>query len=580
MHVATVPNRTSRPAILLREKYRKDGKDKIRTLANLSDWSSERIESLRAVLRGDRLLPVDQAVQIERSLPHGHVLAALTTARRARLEELLPRRGSQRKRDLAYGLIIARLLEPAAKLATARILDPATATHSLGETLGLGGVTAKEIYATLDWLGKEQDFIEASLARRHLKEGTLLLYDVTSTYLEGSCCELAKRGYSRDHRRDRPQLVVGLMCAADGCPIAVEVFEGNTADPSTVAAQIDKVKQKFKLQRVVMVGDPGMLTSARIDETLRPAGLDWITALRAPAIQALAAEGGPLQLSLFDNCDMAEITSPDFPDERLMVCKNPLLADDRKRKRNELLAATEAALTKLEARVKRSKNPLRGKAAIGKALTPILAKHKVGKYFTTTINSRSFKFSRDDAAIAAEALLDGIYVVRTSLAAEHSDGASTVRSYKNLSVVERAFRSIKTVDLELRPVYHWTAPRVRAHVLLCMLAYYLEWHMRQSLAPILFHDHDPVGREAQRTSPVAKAKPSAAARDKAKSKRTDPAHGPRLPVHSLQTLLADLATLTRNHVRIGASKLAILHTTPTQVQRRAFELLGVTLDTT
>lgn len=578
MYVTVVPNRNSPPAILLRESYREAGKTKNRTLANLSKWPSERIELLRAVLRGDKLLPANQVVEIERSLPHGHVLAALATARRIGLEALLPRRGSQRKRDLAYGLIIARLLEPAAKLATARMLDPATASHSLGETLGLGSVGANEVYATLDWLGKEQDFIETTLARRHLNEGALLLYDVTSTYLEGRCCELAKHGYSRDHRRDRPQIVVGLMCAADGCPVAVEVFEGNTADPSTLSAQIDKLKQKFKLRRVVMVGDRGMLTSARIDETLRPAGLDWITALRAPAIQALAADG-PLQLSLFDDRDMAEITSPAYPGERLVVCKNPLLADERTRKRNELLAATEAELAKLQARVQRPKNPLRGAAEIGTVLGAVLGKRKMGKHFTTVITDNSFTFTRDDAAIAAEAALDGIYVVRTNLPAEQSDAASTVRAYKNLAVVERAFRSLKTVDLELRPVYHWTAPRVRAHVLLCMLAYYLEWHMRQSLAPILFDDHDPMAREAQRTSPVAKAKPSDAAREKAKSKQTDPAHGPRLPVHSLRTLLADLATLTRNNVRIGANKLTILLATPTQIQRRAFNLLGVTLNT-
>lgn len=579
MYVTVIPNRSSPPAILLRESYREAGKTKNRTLANLSGWPSDRIELLRAVLRGDKLLPADQVVQIERALPHGHVLAALATARRAGLEALLPRRGSQRKRDLAYGLIIARLLEPAAKLATARMLDPATASHSLGDMLGLGGVSANEVYATLDWLGKEQDFIETTLARRHLKEGALLLYDVTSTYLEGRCCELAKHGYSRDHRRDRPQLVVGLMCAADGCPIAVEVFEGNTADPSTLSAQIDKLKQKFKLRRVVMVGDRGMLTSARIDETLRPAGLDWITALRAPAIQALAAKGGPLQLSLFDDRDMAEITSPAYPGERLVVCKNPLLAEERARKRTELLAATEADLAKLQARVQRPKNPLRGAAEIGTALGAVLGRRKMGKHFTTTITDKSFSFTRDDTAITAEAALDGIYVVRTNLTAEQSDAANTVRAYKNLAVVERAFRSLKTVDLELRPVYHWTAPRVRAHVLLCMLAYYLEWHMRQSLAPLLFDDHDPIGREAQRTSPVAKAKPSTAAHEKAKSKQTDPAHGVRLPVHSLRTLLDDLATLTRNNVRIGASKLTILLATPTEIQRRAFGLLGVTLNT-
>src|SRR5438128_903844 len=339
MYVAVVPNRGSPPAILLRESYREAGKTKNRTLANLSRWPAERIEQLRAVLRGDKLLPAAAAVEIIRALPHGHVLAALGTARRIALDAVLPRRASQRRGpsahgldpwgDLALALIVARLLEPAAKLATARMLDPATACHSLGEMLGLGKVTAKEVYAALDWLGREQPFIEAKLARRHLKDGALLLYDVTSTYLEGRCCELAQHGYSRDHRGDRPQIVIGLMCAADGCPVAIEVFEGNTADPMTLAAQIDKLKQRFKLQRVVMVGDRGVLTSARIEQTLRPAGLDWITALRAPAIKQLAAAGGPLQPSLFDDREMAEITSPDYPGERLVVCKNPLLAEER-----------------------------------------------------------------------------------------------------------------------------------------------------------------------------------------------------------------------------------------------------------
>src|SRR5207253_3207253 len=319
-------------------------------------------------LRGDKLLPAAAAVEIVRALPHGHVLAALGTARRIALDAVLPRRVPQRRRDLALALIVARLLEPAAKLATARMLDPATASHSLGEMLGLGKVAAKEVYAALDWLGREQPFIEATLARRHLKEGALLLYDVTSTYLEGRCCELPQHGYSRDRRGDRPQIVIGLMCAADGCPIAVEVFEGNTADPMTLSLQIDKLKQRFKLQRVVMVGDRGLLTSARIEQTLRPAGLDWTTALRAPAIKQLAAEGGPLQPSLFDDRDMAEITSPDYPGERLVVCKNPLLAEERARKRVELLAATEMELARIAARVQRARSPLRGAAAVGQAV--------------------------------------------------------------------------------------------------------------------------------------------------------------------------------------------------------------------
>jgi Transposase DDE domain len=530
MYVAVIPNRGSPPAILLRESFRDNGKTKNRTLANLSDWPAERIELLRAVLRGERLLPAADAVQIARALPHGHVLAALATARRIELDALLPRRALQRRRDLALALIVARVLDPAAKLATARMLDPATASHSLSEVLGLGRVTAREVYATLDWLGSEQSFIEASLARRHLRNGTLLLYDVTSTYLEGRCCELARYGYSRDHRRDRPQLVIGLLCAADGCPVAVEVFEGNTADPATLAAEIDKLKQRFKLHRVAMVGDRGLLTEARITETLRPAGLDWITALRAPAIKALATDNGPLQLSLFDQRDMAEITSPDYPGERLVVCRNPLLAAERARKRDDLLAATEKDLARIQARVQRARQPLRGAAEIGKALGAVLSQRKVGKHFTTTITDHDFSFARNHSAIAAEAALDGVYVLRTNLPAAQLDAADTVRAYKSLAGVERAFRSMKTVDLQLRPVFHWTAPRVRAHVLLCMLAYYLEWHMRRRLAPMLFDDHDPAARETQRASPVANATPSPAARDKAASKRTDPAHGEPLPL--------------------------------------------------
>ncbi len=604
MYVAVVPNRGSPPAILLRESYREAGKTKNRTLANLSRWPAERIEQLRAVLRGDQLLPAAEAVEIVRALPHGHVLAALGTARRIALDTVLPRRAPQRRRDLALALIVARLLEPAAKLATARMLDPATASHSLGEMLGLGKVAAKEVYAALDWLGREQRFIEAQLARRHLKDGALLLYDVTSTYLEGRCCELAQHGYSRDHRGDRPQIVIGLMCAADGGPVAVEVSGpapaqagGNTADPVTLAAQIDKLKQRFKLQRVVMVGDRGVLTSARIEQTLRPAGLDWITALRAPAIKQLAAAGGPLQPSLFDDRDMPtgqarglkahEITSPDYPGERLVVCKNPLLAEERARKRAELLAATEKELALIVGRVQRARSPLHGAAAIGQAVGAVLGRRHMAKHFQIRITDDTFSFAQNPLTIAAEAALDGIYVIRTNLPAAQSDAPTgqargltahaTVRAYKSLSGVERAFRSLKTVDLELRPVFHWTAPRVRAHVLLCMLAYYLQWHMRQSLAPMLFDEPDPAAREAQRTSPVAKAEPSPAAQRKAARKRTDPAEGEPLPVHSFHTLLGDLATLTRNVVRLGHDHLTAVLATPTPTQHRALDLLGVTL---
>src|ERR1700757_2795513 len=445
MYVAVVPNRGSPPAILLRESYREAGKTKNRTLANLSRWPAERVAQLRAVLRGDKLLPAAAAVEIVRALPHGHVFAALGTARRIALDAVLPRRAPQRRRDLALALIVARLLEPAAKLATARMLDPATASHSLGEMLGLGRVAAKEVYAALDWLGCEQPFIEATLARRHLKHGALLLYDVTSTYLEGRCCELAQHGYSRDHRGDRPQIVIGLMCAADGCPVAVEVFEGNTADPVTLSVQIEKLRQRVKLQRVVMFGDRGVLTSARIEQTLRPAGLDWITALRAPAIKQLAAAGA-LQFSLFDTRDMAEITSPDYPDERLVVCKNPLLAEERRRKRDELLALTEADLSKIQTRVGREKNPLRGAGAIGKAVGAVIGKRKMAKHFELTITDEAFSFTRKTEAIAEEARFDGFYVLRTSVPVQQADTAATVRAYKSLAQVERAFRCIKTVD--------------------------------------------------------------------------------------------------------------------------------------
>jgi hypothetical protein len=409
----------------------------------------------------------------------------------------------------------------------------------------------------------------------HLGEGTLVLYDVTSTYLEGRHCPLAHRGYSRDHRADRPQLVIGLLCAADGCPVAVEVFEGNTADPATVASQIARLKDRFRLKRVVVVGDRGMITDARIEQGLRPAGLDWITALRAPAIKALAAEGGPLQLSLFDDRDMAEITSPDFPDERLVVCKNPLLAGERARKREELLSATENDLIRIRTRVERARQPLRGAAEIGRAVGAVIDKRKMAKHFVTEITDTTFGFARQQDRIDAEALRDGLYVLRTNLTAEQSDAATTVRSYKSLAQVERAFRSMKTVDLEIRPVFHWTAPRVRAHVLLCMLAYYPEWHMRKALAPVLFDDENKAQAEAARSSPVAKARVSEAARQKACARLSDPAHGEVLAVHSFRTLLADLGTLTKNVVCFGGESELTVLAKPTPVQQRALRLLVV-----
>jgi hypothetical protein len=572
MYVAVVPNRSSRPAILLRESYRDGARVKNRTLANLSDWSSEKIEALRAALRGDKLVPAGEGMEIVRALPHGHVAAALGMARQIGLDELLPD-GPERQRDLALALIVERLIDPASKLATLRALDETTAINSLGMTLGLGEVNVKEVYAALDWLGMAQPSVEDALARRHLRDGTLVLYDVSSSYVEGRCCELAAFGHSRDGRPDKMQIVYGLLCAADGCPVAIEVFEGNTGDPSTVGNQIAKLKERFGLTRVVLVGDRGMITDARIRDDLKPAGIDWITALKAPAIQKLAAEGGPLQLSFFDERDLAEIESPDFPGERLVVCKNPALTEERRRKRDELLDATEQDLKDIQKRIASKRKPLRGADEIGIAVGKVIGRRKVGKHFDLTITDDQLSFTRDHAAIAKEAALDGFYVLRTSVPADAIDTDNTVRAYKGLARVERAFRCIKATDLDIRPIYHWASPRVRAHVFLCMLAYYLEWHMRQALAPMLFDDHDRAAGEALRSSPVAKAEPSPAAKRKAKKKRTDDGQ----PVHSFRTLLADLATLTRNTVRCGKAPAVTLFARPTEIQQRAFDLLGIKL---
>lgn len=579
MHIESVPNRKSHPTILLRESYRAGGKVRKRTIANLTHWPEHLVEGLRTLLRGGVALGrAEEALTIARSLPHGHVAAVLGTAERLGLPKLLAeRRGgpaSRRCRDLVLALIVNRVIAPASKLATVRALNPQTAASSLGERLGLGAVAEREVYEALDWLLEQQPRLEAALARRHLAGGTLVLYDVSSSYLEGRCCPLARHGYSRDHRGDRPQIVYGLLCSRDGCPVAIEVFEGDTADPATLAGQVDKLKARFALERVVVVGDRGMITSARIREDLRPAGLDWITALRAPAIRALA-DSGPLQLSLFDDRDLAEIASPDYPGERLIVCRNPLLAAERRRKRDDLLAATEIGLARIRQAIVRKRAPLRGAAAIGLAVGAVLDKHRMAKHYELTITDTGLAWRRKDAAIAAEARLDGLYVIRTNLPAEVLSAEQTVGAYKSLARVERAFRSLKTVDLEIRPVFHWTAPRVRAHVLLCMLAYYVEFHMRRALAPILFDDHDRAAAATARTSIVAPAERSPAARRKVATRRTDDG----LPVHSFRSLLDDLATLCLNKLSLPSnpSYRFDMPTAPTPLQARAFELLGVSI---
>jgi hypothetical protein len=577
MYIESVPNRNSPPAILLRESYRDAGKIKKRTIANLSDWPTEIVEGLRTLLKGGKVAPADQeSIIARRALPHGHVAAVLGTLRNIGLDRMLgpPR---NRCRDLVIAMIVARLIAPASKLATARMLDPLTASSSLGEVLGLGPVDEDELYVALDWLGERQEAIEKALARKHLHDGTLVLYDVSSSYVEGRCCELARLGYNRDGKKGKLQIVYGLLCAADGRPVAIEVFEGDTGDPRTLAAQIDKIKKRFALERVALVGDRGMITQARLDAEIAPAGLDWITALRAPAIRTLV-EAGALQMSLFDQRDMAAITSPDYPGERLIVCRNPDLARERTRKRDDLLAATEADLAVIAAAVRRARNPLRGEAEIALKVGAVVNRHKVAKHFELSIGEATFSFHRKTEAIAAEAALDGIYVVRTNLPKKLLDDAATVGAYKSLARVERAFRSLKTVDVHLRPIFHWTTPRVRAHVLLCMLAYHVEHHMRARLAPMLYDETDHEAAAAMRASIVAKAERSEVARRKQTTGLTDDG----LPVHSFQSLLADLATYARIQATTALNDKYVftLHTRPTPIQQRAFELLAVNPDRT
>ena len=574
MYIETVPNRNSPPAILLREGWREDGKVKKRTLANLSKWPQPKIDTLRRLLKNEPLVGRDEAFDIVRSRPHGHVAAVLGTLKRLGLDRLIAAPGSP-ERDRAVALIVARVLCPGSKLATARNLAEANAGDSLAGTLGLGAVDEDDLYAAMDWLLQRQARIERALARRHLADGALVLYDLTSVYLEGRKCPLARRGHSRDGKRGKLQIEFGLLCDAEGRPVAVEVFAGNTADPMTVGSQIDKLRERFGLSKVVLVGDRGMLTEARIREEVKPAGLDWIGALRAPAIRTLV-ESGAVQMSLFDETDLVEVQSDAYPGERLMVCRNPLLAEERARKRGELLEATEALLEPIVAATRRKQRRLKGADKIGERVGKVIGRYKMAKHFAWSIDEQGlFAYRRDAGSIAAEAALDGLYVIRTSLAESEMSAAGAVRAYKRLSSVERAFRSLKSVDLKVRPVFHRTAERVRAHVLLCMLAYYVEWHMRKRLAPLLFDDEDPAAAEAARASVVAPAKASESARRKAQRKRTEDGR----PVHSFRTLLSDLATVTKNRVapRLPGAEPFDLLTRPTELQRKAFQLLSVRL---
>ena len=501
MYIESVPNRNSPPAILLRESYRDAGKVRKRTLANLSKWPPTLVDGLRVLLKGGTAVAdLTTAFDIIRSRPHGHVAAVLGSLRKLRLERLIaPAASPERARVIA--LIVARILAPGSKLATARGLAADTARDSLAEMLGIESVDEDELYAAMDWLLERQGAIEQRLAKRHLSDGALVLYDLSSTYFEGRCCPLAKRGYSRDGKRGKLQIVFGLLCNREGCPVAVEVFEGNTADPRTVGAQLDKLRRRFALERVVLVGDRGMLTEARIREEVAPAGLDWITTLRAPAIRELVSSG-TVQRSMFDDTDLAEIRCDAYPGERLIVCRNERLAQERAHKREALLQATEALLTPIVAATQREKRRLKGKEKIALRVGKVIAKYKMAKHFALDITETTFAWRRNTEAIAAEAALDGLYIVRTSVPATELDAEHAVRAYKGLSVVERAFRSLKTVDLKVRPIYHYAAARVRAHVFLCMLAYYVEWHMRQRLKALLFDDEEPEVAEAERASVV------------------------------------------------------------------------------
>jgi hypothetical protein len=572
MYVVKVPNRGSPPAVLLRESYREAGKVKNRTLANLSAWPEAKVEALSRVLKGQPApaAAAEGAFEITRSLPHGHVAVVLGMLRQLGLEELIAPEPS-RQRDLVTAMAVAQVIAPDSKLAIARGLRDETAASSLGEVLHLGGCDEDDLYAAMDWLAARQEKIEDALAARHLAGGTLVLYDVSSAAFEGRTCPLGAIGHPKDGVRGRLQIVYGLLTSKDGAPVAIEVFKGNTGDPATVAAQVAKLKDRFALTRVVLAGDRGMLTAARLREDVRPASLDWITALRAPQVKALVRDGA-LQLSLFDQMDLAEITHPDYPGERLVACKNPLLEAERARKRESLLAATEADLAKITAAGARARRPLRGKDKIALRADRVLRRRKVAKHFTIAITDDSFSYARNQDSITAEAALDGIYVLRTSVTGPGLQNSEVVSSYKALAHVERAFRAFNT-DLDIRPIRHRTEDRVRAHVFLRMLSYYITWHMQDRLASMLFRDDDKETAQAARQSPVAPATRSPRALAKAAVKRTPDDR----PVHSFETLLRDLATICLNQIQPADAALPSFQvvTTPTQIQRQALDLLGV-----
>lgn len=557
-------------AYLLRRSVRVGKKVKKETVANLSHLPQELIDIIRRYLKGETFAGASDVIRIDRSLPHGHVAAVLGTVRGLSLERLLGNKPG-RQRTLAVAMIVARILNPSSKLATAAHLSRETSSTSLGEMLGVESVDADELYYAMDWLLPRQPRIEAELAARHLSDGSLMLYDLTSVYFEGRTCPLAKLGNCRDGKKGKLQIVIGLLCNAQGCPVSVQVFDGNTGDPKTLLPQIEKIRSRFGLKRVVLVGDRGMITEARLREDIRPeTGLEWITALRAPSIRRLV-DTGSLQLSLFDQTDLAEVSDPAYPGERLIVCKNPLLAGDRARTRTELIEETEKRLDKIVQQTMRPTRKLKGKDKIALRVGKVVNKAKVAKYFNLEITDDSFRHSRNEERIFRDAMLDGFYVIRTSVSEHDLSAQDTVSSYKSLAKVERAFRSLKLIDLKVRPIHHRLENRVKTHAFICMLAYYVEWHMRKALAPILFDDEHPCEAQMLRESVVEPAKRSKEALHKASKRTTEEG----IPIQSFQSLLSHLGTLTHNMVRLHPTEVTFSqYSEPTAVQRKAFELLG------
>lgn len=566
MYIETVPNRDSRPAILLREAWREGPRIRKRTVANLTDWPSDQVETLRRVLKGETLVPVDKAFVIERSLPHGHVEAVLLAMRRLGMAELLSSHRC-RERDLVLAMLVEQVIHPCSKLATTRMWH----TTTLAEELAVADADEDDLYSALDWLLARQPRIEKKLACRHLGEGSLVLYDVSSSYFEGRTCPLVQYGHNRDKKQGKAIIVYGVMTDSQGRPVAVEVYPGNTADPTTVADQVQKLRERFGLTRVVLAGDRGMLTEAQITKLRQYPGLGWISALRSPAIRELV-ESQQLQMSLFDERNLAEITSPAYPGERLVACRNPYLAAERDRKRQDLLAQTEQALQRITREVARRRQKVLTAGEIGLKVGRVIHRHKMAKHFVVEIGDGRLSWTRDEEAIARESALDGIYVIRTSEAGQSLSAADTVRTYKSLSQVERLFRTLKGIDLRVRPIRHRTEAHVRAHVLLCTLAYYIEWHLRRALAPLLF-DEEGLSAERALRDPVAPAQPSASAKSK-KAKRVT---NDGLPIQSHETLLAELATRCRNRCRLGDDPAAAAFdqvTRATALQARVLELLG------